>query len=183
MKKAYQIDERRAIEKFRSHLLNDRGAIQMILPLAEIARKLRNGVGQFLLQAQLQLLTLIMEDEVDSMTGPRYDRGGGNEFQRWGHEAGSVVINGQKVPVHRPRARGQEGDVKIGSYELFRRDEEQQKRIWDAITRGLTTRGYGPTVRVMRHILSPGRSHAVSQVSSQIGDRTNDGRGIGYLLV
>jgi putative transposase len=119
----------------------------MILPLAEIAQKLRNGVGQFLLQAQLQLLTLIMEDEVDSMTGPRYDRGDGKEFQRWGHEDGSVVINGQKVPVHRPRARGQEGDVKIGSYELFRRDEDQQKRIWDAITRGLTTRGYGPTVR------------------------------------
>ena len=147
MKKAYQIDERRAIEKFRSHLLNDHGAIQMILPLAEIAQKLRNGVGQFLLQAQLQLLTLIMEDEVDWMTGLRYGRGAEKEFQRWGHEDGSVVINGQKVPVHRPRARGQEGDVKIGSYELFRRDEEQQKRIWDAITRGLTTRGYGPTVR------------------------------------
>jgi hypothetical protein len=34
-KRARQIDERRAIEKFRSHLLNDHGAIQMILPLAE----------------------------------------------------------------------------------------------------------------------------------------------------
>ena len=147
MKKAYQIDERRAIEKFRSHLLNDHGAIQMILPLAEIAQKLRNGVGQFLLQSQLQLLTLIMEDEVGWMTGPRYERGADKEIQRWGHEDGSVVINGQTVPVQRPRARGEEGDVKIGSYELFRRDEEQQKRIWDAITRGLTTRGYGPTVR------------------------------------
>ena len=147
MKKAYQIDERRAIEKFRSHLLNDDGAIQMILPLAEIAQKLRNGVGQFLLQAQLQLLTLIMEDEVGSMTGPRYERDGDKAFQRWGREDGSVVINGQKVPVQRPRARGEEGDVKIGSYELFRRDEDQQKRIWVAITRGLTTRGYGPTVR------------------------------------
>src|SRR6516165_11364028 len=147
MKKAYQIDERRAIEKFRAHLLNDHGAIQMILPLAEIAQKLRNGVGQFLLQSQLQLLTLIMEDEVGWMTGPRYERGADKEIQRWGYEDGSVVINGQKVPVQRPRARGEEGDVKIGSYELFRRDEEQQKRIWDAITRGLTTRGYGPTVR------------------------------------
>ena len=146
MKKAYQIDERRAIEKFRAHLLNDQGAIQMILPLAEIAQKLRNGVGQFLLQAQLGLLTLIMENEVDWMTGPRY-RGGGRETRRWGREDGSVVINGQKVPVQRPRVRGEEGDVKIGSYELFRRDEEQQKRIWEAITRGLTTRGYGPTVR------------------------------------
>jgi len=147
MRKAYQIDERRAIEKFRAHLRDDHGAIQMILPLAEIAQKLRHGVGQFLLQAQLQLLTLIMEDEVDSMTGPRYERGGERDVRRWGHEGGSVVINGQKVPVHRPRARGPEGDVKVGSYELFRRDEEQQRRIWEALTRGLTTRGYGPNVR------------------------------------
>jgi len=147
MKRAYQIDERRAIEKFRSHLLNDEGAIQMILPLAEIAQRLRNGVGQFLLQSQLQLLTLIMENEVDGMSGSRYERGAPKEIRRWGHEGGSVVVNGQKVPVQRPRARGQEGDVKIGSYELFRRDEEQQRRIWEAITRGLTMRGYGPTVR------------------------------------
>jgi putative transposase len=147
MKKAYQIDERRAIEKFRAHLQNDHGAIQMILPLAEIAQKLRSGVGQFLLQAQLRLLMLIMEDEIDSMTGPAYQRGGEKEVRRWGHENGSVVINGQKVPVQRPRARDAAGEVKVGSYELFRREEEQQRRVWEAITRGLTTRGYGPTVR------------------------------------
>ena len=147
MKKAYQIDERRAIEKFRSHLQNDHGAIQMILPLAEIAQKLRSGVAQFLLQAQLQLVTLIMQEETNWMTGEAYERGGGQEVQRWGNEAGSVVINGQRVPVQRPRARGERGEVKIGSYELFRREEEQQRRIWEAITRGLSMRGYGPTVR------------------------------------
>ena len=147
MKKAYQIDERRAIEKFRSHLQNDHGAIQMILPLAEIAQKLRHGVAGFLLQAQLQLITLIMEDEINCLTGPAYERGADKELRRWGYEKGSVVINGQKMPVDRPRARGAEGDVKLGSYELFRREEDQQRRVWDAITRGLSTRGYGPTVR------------------------------------
>jgi len=147
MKKAYQIDERRAIEKFRSHLLNDRGTIQMILPLAEIAQGLRGGVAPFLLQAQRQLLLLIMEDDVNSITGPRYQRAGPRELWRGGHEDGSVVINGQKVPVQRPRVRSDAGEVKIGSYELFRREEDQQRRIWDAITRGLTMRGYGPTVR------------------------------------
>lgn len=147
MQKAYQIDERRAIEKFRSHLRNDDGAIQMVLPLAEIAQRLRSGVSQFLLQSQLDLLTLIMEDELNWMTGPRYERGGQAGVQRWGHEGGSVVINGQKVPVQRPRARGEQGEVKIGSYELFRREEDQQRRIWEAITRGLSMRGYGQTVR------------------------------------
>jgi len=174
MKKAYQIDERRAIEKFRSHLLNDHGTIQMILPLAEIAQELRNGVGQFLLQAQLQLLTLIMENEVDWMTGPRYGRGTAKDIQRWGHESGSVVINGQKVPVHRPRARGQEGDVKIGSYELFRRDEEQQKRIWEAITRGLTTRGYGPTVRECEKAFAIEKSAVSEKFVAMSARKVND---------
>jgi transposase-like protein len=147
MRKAYQIDERSAIEKFRSHLLNDDGTVQMILPLAEIAQRLRNGVSQFLLQAQLQLLTLIMEDEINWMTGPRHERGRDKQVHRWGHEDGSVVINGQKVPLQRPRVRGEYGEIKVGSYELFRREEEQQRRVWEAITRGLTMRGYGPTVR------------------------------------
>lgn len=174
MKKAYQIDERRAIEKFRAHLLNDHGAIQMILPLAEIAQKLRNGIGQFLLQSQLQLLTLIMEDEVCWMTGPRYERGADKNIQRWGHEGGSVVINGQKVPVERPRARGEEGDVKIGSYELFRRDEEQQKRIWDAITRGLTTRGYGPTVRESEKAFAIEKSAVSEKFIAMSGRKVKD---------
>src|SRR5437773_10636328 len=83
MKRAYQIDERRAIEKFRSHLLNDDGAIQMILPLAEIAQRLRNGVGQFLLQSQLQLLTLIMENEVDGMRDRKSGRVGKDGRRGW----------------------------------------------------------------------------------------------------
>ena len=84
MKKAYQIEERRAIEKFRSHLVNDPGAIQMVLPLAEIAQMLRHGVRPLLLQAQLQLLTLIIEDEVRFLTGERYARENERDVRRWG---------------------------------------------------------------------------------------------------
>src|SRR5262245_45049432 len=101
---------------------------------------------------------LIMEDEADALTAPRYERGTAKEARRWVQEDGSVVINGQKMPVQRPRIRGPEGEVKIGSYELFRRDEEQQKRIWEAITRGLTTRGYGPTVRESEKAFAIGKS-------------------------
>jgi transposase len=41
----------------------------------------------------------------------------------------------------------------------------------------------GKNFHVMRHILSRRTSHPVSRLNSQIGDRTNDGCGIGYLLV
>jgi hypothetical protein len=96
MKKAYQIDERRAIEKFRSHLENDHGAIQMILPLAEIAQKLRNGVAGFLLQAQLQLITLIMEDEINWLTGQPYERGADKD--RRAQRACRVLCGATAIP-------------------------------------------------------------------------------------
>jgi len=68
MKKTYQIDDEKAIQRFRSHLTNDPGNIQLILPLTDIADRLRKGVDQMLFEAELQLLQLIMEDEVGSLT-------------------------------------------------------------------------------------------------------------------
>ena len=84
MKKTYQIEERKAIQRFRSHLTNDPGKIQLILPLADIAERLRNGVDHMLFEAELQLLELIMEDEVSWLTGVRYGRREGRGLERWG---------------------------------------------------------------------------------------------------
>jgi hypothetical protein len=64
MKRTHQISEWKAIEKFRSHLANDPGVIQMLLPLAEIARLLGEGVSQVLHEAEKRLLLMIMDDEV-----------------------------------------------------------------------------------------------------------------------
>ncbi len=147
IKTADAIHERKAIEKFRSHLTNDPGAIQMVLPLAEIAQLLRQGVSQLLHEAEVRLLLTIIENEVAWLAGerhiPRADRG----VRRWGHASGSLVLHGQKVPISRPRLRDQQGDVKLGSYELFRREEEMQRQVWERIMRGLTMRGYAPAVR------------------------------------
>jgi transposase-like protein len=163
MKKPYQIDERKAIQRFRTHLTEDAGTIQLILPLADIAQRLRNGVDHMLFEAELQLLELIMEDEVNWLAGTRYGRQSGRASERWGTARGSVIIHGQKYPVQRPRVRGGRGDVKLGSYELFRRDEEMQRRVWTRVMRGLTMRGYDPVIRE--------RERAFGMSKSSISDR------------
>jgi len=147
MKRTYQIEERKAIQRFRSHLTKDPGNIQLILPLADMAERLRNGVDHMLFEAELQLLQLIMEDEVNWLTGARYERHGRQDSERWGTARGSVIIHGEKVPIHRPRVRGERGEEKLGSYELFRREEEMQRRVWTRVMRGLTMRGYDPAIR------------------------------------
>jgi len=147
MNRTYQIDERKAIANFRSHLTTDPGSIQLILPLADLAQRLRNGVDQMLFETERELLLLIIDDEVAWLTGDRYRRGPDRLGSRWGKAAGSVIIHGQKVPTQRPRVRGADRELKLGSYELFRREEEMQRKVWERVMRGLTMRGYGPAVR------------------------------------
>ena len=147
MRRTYQIRELKAIERFRSHLGNDPGVIQMLLPLAEIAQLLRQGVSQLLHEAEKRLLLTIMDDEVAWLTGDRHAGRRDREPRRWGRVRGSVVVHGQKLPIHRPRVRGQREELKLGSYELFRQEEAMQRQVWDRIMRGLTMRGYGPAVR------------------------------------
>jgi transposase-like protein len=175
MKRTYQIEERKAIERFRSHLTNDPGTIQLILPLAELAERMRRGVDQMLFDAELELLQLIMEDEVGWLTGIRYQRqDDGHSTERWGKARGSVIIHGQKVPIDRPRIRNGRRDVKLGSYELFRRDEEMQRQVLSRVMRGLTIRGYGHAMREREPVFGLSKSaisrHFVMASTEQIND-------------
>jgi transposase-like protein len=113
-----------------------------------------------LFEAELQLLQLIIEDEVNWLTGARYQRG---PAMRWGAAAGSVIVHGQKVPVQRPRVRGGSRDVKLGSSELFRGDQDMQRQVWSRVMRGLTMRGYDPAIRE--------RERAFGLSKSSISDR------------
>jgi putative transposase len=140
MKKAYQIDERKAIDRFRSFLTTNPGNIQLVLPLADLAQRLRHGVSQMLFGAELELLTVIMGDEMKWLSQE-------HGMAPWGTAPGSVIIHGQKVPVDRPRVRDGGKEAKLGSYELFRRDEEMQGRVLDRVMRGLSMRSYDPIVR------------------------------------
>ena len=140
MKRTYQIDERKAIERFRSYLHTNPGSIQLVLPLAEIAQRLRHGVSQMLFETERDLLLLVMRNEVGWLSEE-------NGMERWGKAPGSVIIHGQKVPIQRPRVRDRASEVKLGSYELFRRDDEMQRQVWERVMRGLTMRSHDPVIR------------------------------------
>jgi putative transposase len=140
MRKAYQIDERKAIDRFRSYLATNPGNVQLVLPLADLAQRLRQGVSQMLFNTELELLTLIMCSEIRWLSEE-------HGLRSWGTAPGSVIIHGQKVPVDRPRVRDGIKEAKLGSYELFRRDDEMQRRILDRVMRGLSMRSYDPVVR------------------------------------
>jgi transposase-like protein len=116
--------------------------------MAEMIGWLHQGVGELIRQAGLQLMSLLMEAEVEQRVGERSQRQTDRTAHRWGCERGYCIVMGQKVPIDRPRVRTLENEeVKLGSYEMFHRGEPLTETVWEKLMLGLSTRRYGQAVR------------------------------------
>jgi putative transposase len=148
MKKPYQIESQRAVRQLEEMAADGNPAVQMVLPLAELVGWLRQGVGELIRQAGLQLMELLMEEEVRELVGERSRPQPDRRASRWGKERGYCVVMGQKVRVTRPRVRTTDDqEVRLGSYEMFHRGEPLTETVWEKLMLGLSTRKYGQAVR------------------------------------
>ena len=148
MKKPYQIESQRAVRQLEEMAADGNPAVQMVLPLAEMVGWLRQGVGELIRQAGLQLMELLMEEEVRELVGERNRPQKDRTASRWGKERGYCVVMGQKVRVNRPRVRTTDDqEVRLGSYEMFHRGEPLTETVWEKLMLGLSTRKYGQAVK------------------------------------
>ena len=148
MKKPYQIESQRAVKRLQGMAAEGNPVVQMVLPMADMLGWLREGVGELVRQAGLQLMSLLMEEEVRQVAGERSQRQPERNANRWGKERGYCVVMGQKVPIERPRVRSTEDEeVRLGSYELFHRGEPLTETVWEKLMLGLSTRRYGRAIR------------------------------------
>jgi transposase-like protein len=109
---------------------------------------LKQGVGELIRQAGVQIIGLMMEEEVRELVGERSQPQVERKANRWGSERGFCVVMGQKLPIERPRVRSTEDrEVRLGSYELFHRGEPLTETVWEKLMLGLSTRKYGQAVR------------------------------------
>lgn len=150
MKKPYQIEGQRAVKRLEQMTAESNPAVQMVLPMAEAMVWLKQGVGELIRQAGLQMIGLLMEEEVRALAGERSQVQPERRAQRWGTEEGYCVVMGQKVPIDRPRVRSAgvgQREVRLGTYELFHRSEPLNETVWEKLMLGLSTRRYGQAVR------------------------------------
>jgi putative transposase len=152
LKKQYQIEQRRAVQRFRRMAAEQNPTVQMVLPMVEIVGLLQQGVGNLLREAGLLLMQHVMDEEVRQLAGERHQQHAARKAHRWGSEAGYCVIDGQKVPLRRTRLRttsedGVAREHKLGSYELFQRSAPMQAGVWEKMMRGLSTRNYKAVVQ------------------------------------
>ncbi len=148
MKKPYQIDAQRAVKQLEEMAVEGNPAVQMVLPMAEMLGWLRQGVGELIRQAGVELMGLLMDAEVQERVGERSQRQKDRTASRWGTERGYCVVMGQKVPIQRPRVRTTDDqEIRLGSYEMFHRGEPLTETVWEKLMLGLSTRKYGQAVR------------------------------------
>jgi putative transposase len=151
VKKTYQIDKKRATDRFRKQAEDPEAQIQFALPLPEVLHLVQDGLMGLALAAFTKLAEEMMRWEVGTLVGPKNQADSGREHVRWGSQAGYCVVGGQKVPLERPRVRDvRQREVPLGSYEMLQQASLMEDAVWNRIMSGLTTRSYGEVVRELK---------------------------------
>jgi putative transposase len=148
MKKTYQISPKRAAERFRKFALANPTPIQLTFPLTEIAELAQTSLGDLLRGVGKMFIETVMETEVEYLAGKRSQPNVQRTAFRWGSEKGYCIIDGQRVPIQRPRLRSRtRKEVPLGSYEIFQRSSLMDDTVWQKIMLGLTMRSYKEVVQ------------------------------------
>jgi transposase-like protein len=148
VKRRYQIDKQRAVQRFWQQARACDDEIQFALPLPEVLALVQQGLMQLALAGFTRLAEEMMRWEVTSLTGPKNKASRDREKVRWGAQTGYCVVAGQKVPLKRPRVRDlRQREVPLGSYEMLQQASLMEDSVWHKIMHGLTTRRYSQVVR------------------------------------
>jgi transposase-like protein len=138
----------RAAEKFRKFALANPTPIQLTFPLAEIAELAQTSLGDLLRGVGKAFIESVMEAEVEQLAGKRSQPDPQRNIYRWGIEEGYCIIDGQHVPIQRPRLRSRtKKEVPLGSYEMFQRSSLLGDTVWQKIMLGLTMRSYKEVIQ------------------------------------
>ena len=148
MKKTYQISRRRAAEKFRNFALTNPVPVQLTFPMTEMLELAQTSLGDLLRGVGKVFIESVMEAEVEQLAGKRSQPDPQRNIYRWGIEDGYCIIDGQRVPIKRPRLRSRtQKEVPLGSYEMFQRSSLLGDTVWQKIMLGLTMRSYKEVVQ------------------------------------
>jgi len=115
-----------------------------VLPLAALAFTLRRGLRELVVEAGMQTLDVLLEDERTQLCGERYRHDAERRATRAGHAPGELVMGGRKVRVCRPRARTADGrkEMELPSWRVFAMQDPLEREAYEKMVVGVSTRKY-----------------------------------------
>ena len=101
----------------------------------------------------LEVMKAVMDFEIAQVAGVKGKHTDGRRYSRWGHNPGSVILDGAKVSCEVPRALSPETrqGYRLKSYPLFRQTGEMVKRAYRDLIRGISTRRYAEGIDQFLH--------------------------------
>jgi putative transposase len=148
VKKPYQIEKQRAVQKFRKLASQEDQTVQLVIPLKEVVDLVQQGLMNLAMTGFSKLAEQVMGCEVTALVGPKNQPDRARANMRWGSEPGYCVVGGQKIPLQRPRVRDtRKREVPLGSYEMLQRASLMEESVWGKMMNGLTTRRYSEVVK------------------------------------
>jgi putative transposase len=116
--------------------------------LPDVAELAQVSLGDLLRSVGKVFLESVMQAEVEQLAGKRSRPNPQRNIYRWGTEEGYCLIDGQRVPLQRPRLRSRtRKEVPLGSYQMFQRSSLLGETVWQKIMLGLTMRSYKEVVQ------------------------------------
>lgn len=106
------------------------------------ARGLQEMIRSRCKQAALSVGMALLEEEVEALCGPAFSRKGEERYYRGGSDCTSVIVQGAKYRIKRPRVRGEQGEVVLESLAKLRTQDLLDDKIHQAMLAGVSTRNY-----------------------------------------
>lgn len=106
------------------------------------SKQLQNMLMNRAQNAAMALGVELLEQEVQSLCGAPFSRKGEEFFHRGGSDQTSIILDGVKYPIKRPRVRGEDGEVELQMLGKLKDNDLFDSKIQDRIIRGITTRNY-----------------------------------------
>jgi transposase-like protein len=91
----------------------------------------------------------LLDEEVESLAGPRYAHADGVAGTRHGSNPGTVVLDGQRVPIRVPRVRSKQAEIPLRSYPALHGTGEADDGLLRRVLYGISCRNYESAARAI----------------------------------
>lgn len=119
------------------------------LLVGDLERIVEVGVRDWLSEITPLLAELLINKEVLTLVGDRYERNSDKQLHRWGTQDGSVYLLEQQVPIKKPRIRTKgagSSEIELRMYEELNKKDFLNSQAAAKLLSGLSTRRFQKTV-------------------------------------
>ena len=147
------------MKKRKSKSTKNQAGFRLTVP-GETHALVREALRQELHRTMLQMVHRLFQDEITALCGPRYARERDAQVVRGGSEKGSILWEGKRMPVGRPRANDEDGEVQLESYAALHDYDLFSDEVQQLLIHGISTRDFSEVTRKLDDDLPLSKSSA-----------------------